>query len=83
MDDIENVVESLKTRANVRQMREFLEYQFPRVSKVFIEERDDIMFDALMRIRAERVVAVVGMAHMDGIERRWEETQERLRLRGR
>ena len=52
----------------------------PKVSRVFVDERDEIMVDALLRHGDERVVAVVGMAHMDGIERRWEETQKKLRV---
>ena len=81
--DIERVVENLKTRRNVRQMREYLAYQLPKVSRVFVDERDEIMTEALLRCRGDRIVAVVGMAHMDGIESRWEEAQRRLRLKNR
>ena len=80
MHDMERAIENLKTRAHIRQMREFLAHQMPKVSRVFVDERDEIMVDALLRHGDERVVAVVGMAHMDGIERRWEETQKKLRV---
>ena len=80
MHDIERAIESLKTRAHIRQMREFLAHQVPKVSRVFVDERDEIMVQALLSHGDERVVAVVGMAHMDGIERRWEEAQKRLRV---
>jgi len=80
MHDIERAIESLKTRAHIRQMREFLAHQVPKVSRVFVDERDEIMVQALLSHGDERVVAVVGMAHMDGIERRWEEAQRRLRV---
>ncbi len=38
------------------------------------DERDEIMTDALLRLEG-RVVGVVGLAHLDGIERRWEQLQ--------
>ena len=81
MDNIEHIVENLKTRRHIREMREYLAYQMPKIARVFVDERDEIMVEALLRCKGERVVAVVGMAHMDGIERRWEEAQKRLRLK--
>jgi pheromone shutdown protein TraB len=81
MDNIEHLVENLKTRRHIREMREYLAYQMPKIARVFVDERDEIMVEALLRCKGERVVAVVGMAHMDGIERRWEEAQKRLRLK--
>jgi len=81
MDDIERIVENLKTRRHIREMREYMAYQMPRIARVFVDERDEIMVEALLRCKGERIVAVVGMAHMDGIERRWEEAQKRLRLK--
>lgn len=38
------------------------------------DERDEIMTQALLRLEG-RVVGVVGLAHLDGIERRWEQLQ--------
>jgi pheromone shutdown protein TraB len=81
MDNIEHVVENLKTRKHVREMREYLAHQVPRIAHVFVDERDEIMVEALLKCKGERIVAVVGMAHMDGIERRWEEAQKRLRVK--
>lgn len=40
------------------------------------DERDEIMTRALLRLEG-RAVGVVGLAHMDGIERRWEEAMGR------
>jgi pheromone shutdown protein TraB len=77
-DDIENIVESLKTREAIARMREFMRFQMPDVARVFVDERDQIMTDAIVnRCQGERVVAVVGMAHMDGIEHYWELAQKR------
>lgn len=79
-DNIEHVVENLKTRRHIRQMRDFMHFQMPRLASVFVDERDEMMTNELLKCRHERVVAVVGMAHMDGIERRWNAAQKRLSL---
>ena len=42
--------------------------------KTAADERDEIMTQALLRLEG-RVVGVVGLAHLDGIERRWEQLQ--------
>jgi pheromone shutdown protein TraB len=52
------------------------------LASVFVDERDEMMTNELLKCRYERVVAVVGMAHMDGIERRWNVAQKRLSLKG-
>ena len=41
-----------------------------------IDERDEHMVHSLSKLRG-RVVGVVGLAHLDGIERRWEQLQQR------
>ncbi|KAI3889769.1 hypothetical protein MKW92_028889 [Papaver armeniacum] len=45
------------------------------VSKVIIEDRDKFMFTNLRNFQG-KVVAVVGMAHMDGIELLWKTAEE-------
>jgi pheromone shutdown protein TraB len=44
-----------------------------------LDQRDDVMTERLLEAARERgeekIVAVVGMAHMDGIERRWGDAQ--------
>ena len=47
----------------------------PRVAAAMLDERDDIMTRRLLRECPGRTVAVVGMAHMDGIEERWRAAQ--------
>ena len=48
---------------------------FPRVAAAMLDQRDDIMTPNLLRECLGRTVAVVGMAHMDGIEERWRAAQ--------
>lgn len=46
----------------------------PTAALANADERDEIMTQALLRLEG-RVVGVVGLAHLDGIERRWEQLQ--------
>ena len=39
-------------------------------TKVMIDERDEFMYERLLECEG-KVVAVVGLAHLDGIESRW------------
>ena len=66
-------VESIKTRDNAQQVASYLQRSFPPVYNVMITKRDVHMAMMLRRHCGEgKVVAVVGMAHMEGIEREWE-----------
>ncbi|KAL4422410.1 hypothetical protein ABPG75_008607 [Micractinium tetrahymenae] len=73
---VEAQVEGLKTRAMAREMSEYMRRVNPRLAKALIDERDQHMVDSLSKLEG-RVVAVVGLAHLDGIERRWEALQYR------
>ena len=42
----------------------------PWQRKVLIDERDEFMFRKLLGCQG-KVVAVVGLGHLDGIEERW------------
>ena len=53
MDNIEHIVENLKTRRHIREMREYLAYQMPKIARVFVDERDEIMVEALLRCKGE------------------------------
>ncbi|KAI7840858.1 hypothetical protein COHA_005450 [Chlorella ohadii] len=68
------LVEGMKSRRLVRDMCEYLRAINPGLAKALVDERDEIMTDALLRLEG-RVVGVVGLAHLDGIERRWEQLQ--------
>lgn len=73
--DPESAVELMKTRRAVRALTRHMREEFPRVATAMVDERDDFMTEGLLRRCGGRTVAVVGMAHMDGIERRWREAQ--------
>ena len=75
-NDPEAAVELLKTRRAVRALTRHMREEFPKVAAAMVDERDEIMTNGLLqKCGPGRTVAVVGMAHMDGIERRWTEAQ--------
>lgn len=73
--DPERAVELLKTRRATSALTRQMRARFPRVAAAMLDERDEIMTRRLLRDCPGRTVAVVGMAHMDGIEERWRAAQ--------
>ena len=63
-----NTVEALKERKNVRRIMGSLQASLPEVYQALIGERDVFMTSSILKAGGQRAVAVVGMAHMDGIE---------------
>ncbi|MCL7037123.1 hypothetical protein MKW94_004831 [Papaver nudicaule] len=63
------------TRSTERKMFSIQKKQCPKIYKVMIEDRDKIMFTNLISFQG-KVVAVVGMSHMDGIELLWKRAEE-------
>ncbi|KAI3959342.1 hypothetical protein MKW98_018932 [Papaver atlanticum] len=78
MDQVLNYFTDFKdenlTRSSVREMIRFLKTVFPEISRLIVEDRDKVMFTRLRRFRG-KVVAVVGMGHMDGIELMWKSAE--------
>jgi pheromone shutdown protein TraB len=66
---ISKMVEALKERATIRQLMGSLKTSLPEVYQALVAERDVYMASSLLKSGAKSAVAVVGMAHMDGIER--------------
>lgn len=67
---VEDYIESIKTREKAREMMQMVQQCMPGVLRVIRDERDEFMVKQLLRCQG-RVVGVVGLAHMDGIEERW------------
>ena len=74
-------VENLKNREHVAALRRHLNGAAPSVVEVMLHQRDRQMVNALRRkCQSGVVVAVVGLAHMDGIEREWLVQDEMARV---
>ena len=53
----------------MRAMMASLETELPAVYKAMIQERDEYMANSLRASPSKKIVAVVGIGHLDGIER--------------
>jgi len=71
----EDRIESLKTREAARAMSDTIRKVNPGVAAALIDERDQILADSLLSAKG-KVVGVVGLAHLDGIEKRWKQKME-------
>lgn len=67
--DLAVAVEVLKERASVRALMGTLKSELPEVYKAMIEERDAYMSASLLGCKSKVIVGVVGIGHLDGIER--------------
>ena len=67
----EEAVERLKIRETVRSLVRFTRSMHPTATRVLLDERDELLAAALRACPGPRVVGVVGLAHVDGIEARW------------
>jgi pheromone shutdown protein TraB len=69
---VEEAIERLKNRDTVAALTAHLRRVAPDAVRVMLDERDDVLTAALRRCEGpQRIVAVVGLAHVDGIEARW------------
>jgi hypothetical protein len=69
-DQFRSTVELVKTRENVRKIMAVLQDVAPEIYMAVVGERDAYMADGLNRLEPfDTIVAVVGLAHVDGIER--------------
>lgn len=71
----EEELESLKQKSALQTMMDELADYLPAVKEVFIDERDQYLATNIFLEREEKVLAVVGAGHMDGIVK-WLEVLE-------
>lgn len=67
----EQYIEKFKTKESVAQLVSLMRRVLPKVAQVMIDERDVILAESIRKAPGQRIVAVVGMAHMDGIEKNY------------
>ena len=73
MENLSDRVEQMKTREYAHDMTDWMQRAFPEIHTVLLHKRDLHMSQQLHRHCGQdrKVVAVVGLAHMGGIEREW------------
>ena len=76
---LESLVERLKNRERLAEFKTHLDKAVPDIMEIMLHRRDKKLFDSLLSREVTNsgstkiAVAVVGLAHMDGIERHWED----------
>jgi hypothetical protein len=68
--ELAGAVELLKQRSQVRELVAVMKQQLPEVYQALLAERDSYMANSLRNSPGQRIVGVVGIAHMDGIEKK-------------
>jgi pheromone shutdown protein TraB len=69
--EMQDYMEAMKNRNACAQMMKYMQFQFPNIVSAMVHQRDDEMADAIKREKdAEKIVMVVGLAHVDGIVER-------------
>ncbi|CAM6089020.1 unnamed protein product [Calypogeia fissa] len=72
----QDMFERMRDRKIVRRFNEEMEKGAPAIYKALVSERNEVMVKALRNLEG-KVVAVVGLAHMDGMEQLWQEANEK------
>ena len=67
-DKLKSAVENLKQRDLIRGLMGVLKSDMPLVYEALIGERDRFMAQSIAEVDCKSIIAVVGMAHMQGIE---------------
>lgn len=70
--DPAQMFEQLRDRKIVREFNQVVERDAPAFTRVLLDERNQAMTKALRNLSG-KVVGVVGLAHLDGIEQLWHE----------
>ena len=72
LEGLGDTVEAMKTREHARMMTTWMDQALPPITEVMLHRRDKVMAENLRKNCGQgKVLAVVGMAHMDGVEREW------------
>eukprot|EP01041_Mallomonas_annulata_P007761 gene7761-15878_t len=72
------LVEGMKQRRYISAVMDVVRQDAPKVYQALIAERDVYMAESITKAKGNSVVAVVGMAHMEGIENKLQQEGYRL-----
>ncbi|XP_057451110.1 uncharacterized protein LOC130743016 isoform X3 [Lotus japonicus] len=70
--DLREIIKKLKSNGLFDRRVQFISKEFPTVTEILMDERDQYMSSKLLKIASESrsVVAVVGRGHLEGIKKR-------------
>ena len=65
----EEILEKLKDRDVMTEMIKELSRNVPSIKRVLVDERDRYIADKIITLNAEKIVAVIGAGHLDGVKK--------------
>ena len=72
-ENVQATIDVIKQREVVRELASYMRSELPPLYRALIGERDEYMANSILKAEsvggAQSIVAVVGLAHVDGIER--------------
>lgn len=71
---ISSIDDFMRDKKLVQQVFQFLEEQFPGAMKAILHDRNEYMVKQLKEKKG-KIVAVVGLAHVDGVEKLWNDSE--------
>lgn len=77
----EEMVEELKNTDLITEMMEELGKEVPSLKKVLIDERDDYIAHKIRSLEGNKILAVVGAGHVQGIKKRLKEEKSKEEIR--
>lgn len=76
LPDAKTATPSHDLPSQVKAMTDYMRKLHPGAVRVMLDERDEVLCNNLLGCEGT-VVGVVGLAHLDGIERRWQEAMQK------
>jgi pheromone shutdown protein TraB len=69
LKDIDQAIEKLKDRKTAREVTRLMDHVAPEIMRGLLHERDEFMARKIRQTPGTKLVGVVGLAHLDGLER--------------
>ena len=76
----EEELEKLKEQENLSKMLETLAKEFPEIKESLIDERDKYLISSIEEAEGEKIVAVVGAGHVNGMKKHFGEKIDREKI---
>lgn len=73
-------IEELKKKDMMTKLMEELSKEVPNMKKVLVDERDEFIAQQILGSKAKKIVAVVGIGHIEGIKRHLDEKRNTRHL---
>lgn len=74
IDKDKNIEDLMRNKQVMQQISQLLGDHFPGAMKAILHDRNDLMIKRLREMKG-KIIAVVGIAHVEGLEKLWQEQE--------